>query len=107
MADCECPYCGKTVSDKLLQCPYCREGLSARPGARRAASGGRQGVKYIRRGQLYMLLAAACYYLFGGYSPVFAPPFSIEPWLTSYVLPILFMGGLGLFIFGVIRRFSG
>ncbi len=110
MADRQCPYCGKTVSDRLLQCPYCREALSARPESRRTARGGlpaAAGVKHIRRGLLYMLLAAVSYYLFGGYSPVFAPPFSIEPWLTSFVLPVLFLGGLGLAVYGVIRRYTG
>lgn len=107
MADRQCAYCGKTVSDRFLQCPYCREELSDRPEARRGAAGGLQGTKYIRRGLLYMLLGAVCYYVFGGYDPILTPPFRVEPWLTDYVVPALFLGGLGLLVFGVIRRYSG
>ena len=107
MADRQCGYCGKTFSDKFLQCPYCREELRAPAGVRRSPTGGLSGAKYIRRGLLYMLLAGVCYYLFGGYDPLLTPPFSVEPWLTDYALPALFLGGLGLAVFGVIRRYSG
>lgn len=106
MADRQCPYCGKTVSDRFLQCPYCREELGASR-EQHLASGGLQGAKYIRRGVLYMLLGGVCYYLFGGYHPVLTPPFDFEPWLTDYVLPFLILSGLGLVVFGVIRRYSG
>ena len=107
MADRQCPYCGKTVSDKFFQCPYCREDLSPSRVARHSPSGGLQGAKYIRRGLLYMLLGGVCYYLFGGYDPVLTPPFDFEPWLTDYVLPFMILSGLGLVVFGVIRRYSG
>ena len=107
MADRQCGYCGRTVSDKFLQCPYCREDLSLSAEKRRSPAGGLQGAKYIRRGLLYMLLGVVCYYLFGGYDPVVTPPFRVEPWLTDYALPALMLGGLGLAIFGVIRRYSG
>ncbi len=76
-------------------------------GARRTPTGGLQGAKYIRRGLLYMLLGGVCYYLFGGYDPILTPPFDFEPWLTDYVLPFLMLSGLGLVVFGVIRRYSG
>ncbi|MGH9779240.1 MAG: hypothetical protein ACRD5I_12595 [Candidatus Acidiferrales bacterium] len=107
MADRQCGYCGKTVSDKFLQCPYCREDLSASGEKRRTGSRGLQGAKYIRRGLLYMALGGVCYYLFGGYHPLLTPPFDFEPWLTDYVLPFIILSGLGLMVFGVIRRYSG
>ena len=107
MADRQCSYCGKTVSDKFFQCPYCREDLGPAREARHSPSGGLQGAKYIRRGLLYMLLGGVCYYLFGGYDPVLTPPFDFEPWLTDYVLPFIILSGLGLMVFGVIRRYSG
>jgi hypothetical protein len=107
VADRQCAYCGKTVSDKFFQCPYCREELAAPRETRRGAAGGLQGARYIRRGLLYMLLGAVCYYFFSGYDPILRPPFQVEPWLTDYVVPALFLGGLGLGVFGVIRRYSG
>ena len=61
----------------------------------------------MRRGLLYMLLGAVCYYLFGGYDPILIPPFSFAPWLIDYGLPLLVLGGLGLAVFGVVRRYSG
>jgi hypothetical protein len=108
VADCQCPYCGKTVSDHFFQCPYCREDLSPRPEVRRrTAAGGLAGARHIRRGLLYMLLAAVCYYLFSGQHPVLTPPFAVEPWLTDYAIPGLFLGGLALAVYGVVRRYSG
>jgi hypothetical protein len=107
VADRQCPYCGKTVADKFFQCPYCREDLAAPVERRRAARDPLQGAKYIRRGLLYLLLGGVGYYLFGGYDPLLTPPFDFEPWLTDYVLPFIILSGLGLFIFGVIRRYSG
>ncbi len=110
MADRQCGYCGKTVSDKFFQCPFCREDLSAWAEKRRPASHGlpaAAGAKYIRRGLLYLALGGVCYYLFGGYHPVLTPPFDFEPWLTDYVLPFIILSGLGLMVFGVIRRYSG
>lgn len=107
MADRQCGYCGKTVSDKFLLCPYCREELKAPAERRRAPRDPLQGAKHIRRGLLYTLLGVVCYYLFGGYDPILTPPFEVEPWLTDYVLPVVVLGGLGLMVFGVIRRYSG
>jgi hypothetical protein len=107
VADRQCPYCGKTVSDRFFQCPYCREDLGARPEARRSAAGGLGGAKQVRRGLLYMLLAVVCYYLFSGQQPLLTPPFPVEPWLTDYAIPALFLAGLGLAVYGVVRRYSG
>ena len=107
MADRQCGYCGKTVSDKFLLCPYCREDLSASGEKRRSPARRLRGAKYMRRGLLYMLLGAVCYYLFGGYDPILTPPFSFAPWLIDYGLPLLVLGGLGLAVFGVVRRYSG
>jgi len=71
------------------------------------AAGGRhaeQGVRYIRRGLLYMLMASVIHYYVGGYSPE-QFPLTVIPEVTQYLVPVLFLGGLGLLGFGVYRRF--
>lgn len=93
----ECPFCGKNVSAGLTQCVFCRETLPAMP---RTASNSTSdsvpdGGSKVRRGMLYMLLAAVIGYFAGGYSTM-SLPFPLNPVLTSYLSPMLFLGGLGL-----------
>ena len=57
----------------------------------------------IRRGLLYMLLAAVLFYFAGGYNPMEFPLNVIPPVLDIY-LPLLFLGGLGMVLLAVIRR---
>jgi len=54
----------------------------------------------IRRGLLYMVLAAVIHYFAGGYSPMDLP-FPINPWVTLCLTPLLFLGGLGLSLYGL------
>jgi hypothetical protein len=50
-----CAYCGKQMAARLPQCPFCREAvLTVKVSRRSSPSGGHQ----MRRGLLYMLLAA-------------------------------------------------
>ena len=96
----ECPHCGKQVYDQMTQCPYCREALGAVPKVRgdrvREAEGGRK----IRQGLLYVLLAAVIHYFAGGYSAPLHLPVAIQPMVTTYLSPLLLLGGLGLAAFG-------
>src|SRR5580704_14030606 len=77
----QCPYCGKMLPRRLPQCPHCREALpetrniSVAPVAKRGQ---------IRRGLLYMLLAAVIYYFAGGYSAL-ALPFPIASVAVVYL----------------------
>jgi hypothetical protein len=71
------------------------------PRPRRLASDGR---REIRRGLLYMLLAAVVYYFAGGYSKMNLP-IAIAPAVTTYLSPLLFLGGLGLSLYGLALRF--
>ena len=57
----------------------------------------------VRRGLLYMLLAAVLYYFAGGYNPMEFPLNVIPPVLDIF-LPLLFLGGLGMVLLAVIRR---
>ena len=110
MSDVQCANCGKIVSGHYTQCPHCREELSARVVYRSRTGLGRseQGARWIRRGLLCMLLAGISYYLFGGHSPLaLSAPIEVAPWVTNYALPFLFVAGLGLVVFGFVRRSMG
>jgi hypothetical protein len=97
MATRQCPFCGKSVFDGLAQCPLCREALPEVTLASRPRNGG--GGK-IRQGLLYMLLAAVIYYFASGHSPM-ALPLPIGPMVTTYLSPLLFLGGAGLSLHGL------
>ena len=100
MARRECPFCGKHVSDHLTQCIFCRETLpELRQTAAQQSRGGDGGGAQVRRGLLAMLLAAVLGYFGGGYSAL-ALPFPLDPILTTYLSPLLFLSGLGLCVHG-------
>ncbi len=82
------------------QCPFCREmqpevkfWRHERPDARHK----------VRQGLLFMLLAGAMYYICGGYSP-FTLPFEVPSFVTVYLIPLLFLAGFGLTIYGLFLR---
>jgi len=100
MATRQCPFCGKVVADYLTQCPFCRDALPAIPVARSVA---RRKSDEIRRGLLYMLLAAVIHYFSAGYSAM-RLPFPINPLVTVWLSPALFMGGLFLMCRGFYLR---
>lgn len=83
-------------------CPTCRENLLEVPEVRGYGRGA-QGRSEIRRGLLYMLFAAVFYHFAAKDSPL-PLPFDAEPWLSEYVLPFLFLLGMGLIVLGVYRR---
>ena len=103
----QCPFCGKTISDLHSQCPFCREAVPAVPGspavakapAHPAVSGA--GNRSIRRGLLYMFLAGVIQYLVVSYgSSILRVPAHIQPIVTSYLVPFLFLCGMGLTVYG-------
>src|SRR5260370_40212332 len=87
----QCVHCGKPVRTDLRQCPFCREMIPEVPRPHRHGSDGR---REIRRGLLYMLLAAGIYYFAGGYSAVKLPG-SIVPAGANYLSPLQFLSGVG------------
>jgi hypothetical protein len=87
------------VGEDVKQCPSCREAIAERVEIRKTPQGGAE----IRRGLLYMLLGATFYYFTTPHSPV-PMPFPIPPVVTTYMLPILFLLGLGFAIIGGMRR---
>jgi hypothetical protein len=89
------------MAGHLTQCPFCREAVPQVQLTRRAGPNGRQ---QMRRGLLYMLLAAVIYYFAGGYSAPLWLPVEVLPVVTKYLLPLLFLGGLSLALYGLFLR---
>ena len=99
-----CAYCGKQIGASLKQCPFCREAVATVQVSRRS---GPDGSRQMRHGLLYMLLAAVIHYFAGGYgAPIFQIPLPapVLPLMTQYLTPLLFLGGLGLTIYGLFLK---
>jgi hypothetical protein len=91
------------VAVQAQRCPHCREAVPEVQMARRVGSdGGRE----IRRGLLYMLLGLVIYYFAHGYGAM-QLPYPVNPIATVYLSPVLFLGGLGLSLYGVYLRLRG
>jgi hypothetical protein len=97
----QCAFCGKQIAVTLNRCPFCREAV---PQVRLSRSGSSSGRHQIRRGLLYMLLAAIIYYFAGGYGGPLRLPVQIVPAVVNYLLPLLFLGGLGLTLYGLFLK---
>ena len=96
-----CAYCGKPVPARLNRCPHCREEVrQVRVASPRSVE---DGSKQIRRGLFYMLLGAVIYYFSGGYSPM-PLPVNLSPLIITYLAPVVFLGGLGLSLYGMFRK---
>jgi hypothetical protein len=95
-----CSFCGKPVPTRMNHCPYCREAV---PEVRLSSRSGKDGRREIRRGLVYMLLGAVIHYFAGGYSALNLP-YPIMPLVTTYLSPVVFLGGLGLFLYGVFLK---
>jgi hypothetical protein len=95
-----CAYCGKPVPPRMNRCPHCREEV---PEVRLSARSGQGGRREIRRGLMYMLLGAVIYYFTGGYSAL-SLPFTLNPLITTYLAPVVFLGGLGMSFYGLFLR---
>ena len=99
----QCGYCGKYVPEQATQCPFCREEVGPAVAIRDARAG--WGRSHIRRGLLYMLMAALIQYFTSGESAL-AFPYTIIPLVRQYLLPFLFLAGMGLVVFGLYRRYG-
>ncbi len=104
MARRQCPRCGAFLRESVTRCPECREELGQVQTFRgyRTHGGGAE----IRRGLLYILMAAVIHYFVGSSSPL-PNPVPFAPLLTNYVLPFLFLCGIGLVVLGLYRRVRG
>ena len=94
-----CPFCGQLVAIRLNRCPFCREEFQDVPSVRRVHN---EGPAQIRRGLLYILLAAIIHYFAAGYSG-FQLPITVPAFVTAYLTPLLFLGGTGFAVYGLYR----
>lgn len=97
----QCAYCGKPVLKNTTHCPHCREVLPQVRVSAPVVSRGNERSQ-IRRGLLYMLLAVVVHYVLER-SGSFNLPFAVPP-ITLYLTPIMFLGGLGLALYGFLTR---
>lgn len=100
----QCPFCGKPVGQAATHCASCQAELPAI--RQRVGSSNEASRRLIRRGMLWMLLAGVLYYFAAGYGAL-EFPVAIAPMLTGWVLPLLFLAGLGLLAYGVYCHFTG
>ena len=98
-----CVFCGKQMAARLTQCPFCREAVPQVQLSRRKGPDGRH---QIRRGLLYMLLAGVIHYFAAGYGAPFRIPLPVPvlPLVTQVLTPLVFLGGLGLTLYGLFLR---
>ena len=89
----QCPQCGSRVLTGKTECPKCRETLPEIPVVHLHHGSSKP---LLRRGLLYMLLAAVIHYFVGGYSGMNLP-LPISPVVAAYLSPLLFLSGLGFF----------
>ena len=94
-----CPYCGKPITSRLTRCPICREEIQDVKFVGRAY--GPEAREKMRRGLLYILLAAITHYFAAGYS-TFTLPVTIPTFVTLYLTPLLFLAGVGYELYGVV-----
>jgi hypothetical protein len=52
---------------------------------------------------MYMLLGAVIYYFLGGYSGL-QLPLHLNPLVTAYLAPVVFLGGFGMCMYGIYLR---
>src|SRR5260370_30195524 len=99
-----CIYCGHHVSAHFKQCPFFREAF---PQVKLSRRTGPDGHQHIRRGLLYMLLAGVIHYFAAGYADPFKIPLPAPalPLVTQYLTPLLFLGGLGMTLYGLYLKF--
>jgi len=97
----QCAFCGKRIDAHLNQCPFCREMV---PQVRLSRSGGTSGRTQMRHGLLYMLLAGVIYYFGAGYAKPLELPVAVQPAVTNYLVPLLFLGGLALALYGLFLK---
>ena len=100
----QCAFCGKRIAAHMNQCPFCREMQPQMPQVWLSSASSGAGGQKIRRGLLYMLLAGVIYYFAAGYAKPLEIPVAIQPAVVNYLSPLLFLGGLGLTLYGLILK---
>ncbi|MFQ5696574.1 MAG: hypothetical protein ACE5HB_11335 [Terriglobia bacterium] len=102
----QCPFCGKATSDRLRDCTHCHETLPElrkRAAAPSVSTG--EGGPLIRRGLTYIVLGIAARYFLAD-DRFIALPAEFSSLVTTWGVPLLIFGGLGLLLYGIGRQFS-
>jgi len=100
----QCPFCGSLVAADAMTCYHCREALPSAGSARTRNPAA--GYQEIRRGLLYMVLAAVIHYAMLRIGEMDLP-IEIPPAVPDYLTSLLFLGGLGLLLYGLILKLRG
>ena len=100
----KCPFCGKSIPSKLHNCPFCREAIPHVKVSSGYSSA--EGSRKFQRGLLYMLMAAVIYYLASAASP-WKSPIPIPTFVNQYLTPLLFLGGAGMALYGLVLKMKG
>jgi hypothetical protein len=105
MPEQNCPFCGRPLRAVVDRCPNCREAIPriTSSSAARKISASYEGRANIRRGLLWTLLAAVLYYFTSGMSPL-TLPFAVPGFVTQYLIPLLFLAGVAMAIYGLFQR---
>jgi hypothetical protein len=65
-----------------------------------------EGSGYVRRGLLWALLAGVFYYFAGGHSPL-TLPFAVPSFVNQFLVPLMFLAGVAMALYGLILRMRG
>ncbi len=107
MGSRQCPHCGKYVPDVLDQCPQCRETLPPAVHGHLDPEKARQGRHEIRKGLVWMLVAAVTRKYVVDYPPIVEQvPEEVLDLTQLYLVPFLFLLGAGLVVLGVYHWIS-
>ena len=98
-----CPFCGKPIGVTVTRCPVCREAIPQLHPASGSHVAPTYGRAHIRRGLLWALLAGVIYYFAGGHSGL-SLPFEIPSFVPQYLVPLLFLDGVAMAVYGLFRR---
>jgi hypothetical protein len=98
----QCIHCGRLIRRHLQQCPHCREAQAEQrlspADPRKAPTHG-----HFRSGLLLMLMAATIHYFVGVYNPLLLPSDISAP-ILRYLVPVLFVSGLAMSVWGFFLR---
>ena len=101
-----CPFCGKVIAATASRCSYCREAMPHAVAGAGRPSRAIEGNGYVRRGLLWALLAGVIYYFAGGQSPL-TLPFVVPPFVNQLLVPLMFLAGVAMALYGLILRMRG
>lgn len=104
MARKQCSFCGEFAPENAAICPRCREPFTVVVAHGSLESVGAKA--QMRRGVLYVILAATLYYVLSSGYLGFDLPFNAIAILTGYLLPFLALCGAGLIVLSVFRRLT-